>query len=298
METTTITRYLLGQLPDAERDVCEQEWFTDKAKYDQFCEAENALIDDYVRGDLCADERALFEQHFMTIPARRERVLTARALVQTIDRPAVQTKSRWQRWRAGLRVPPLVPVTAMAVLLLVGWMWMYRQQRVLQTQLAQAERTAADQQRRTQELERSLADERAANARLTEELDSRNKFPTPLPVPSLTTPKTLLLLLQAGVMRSDNGASLPTLKLGNDVERVQLQVNLPAHDYKQLTATLRTAEGREVQHWRMRDTAREQLNLFLEAQPLKAGDYVLVVRGINAQGEAEEFRRLPFLVRR
>jgi hypothetical protein len=289
-----MTRYLLGQLPEAERDACEQEWFTDQAQYVQLCEAEQALIDDYVRGALRADERALFEQHFLTLPARRERVLTAQALVQTIDRPAEQTQSWWRRWRVSWRLPQLIPALALAVLLLVGGLWMYRQQRHLQEQRAQTAATAAEQQRRAQELEQSLTAERAANARLSEELARRNNAAVPPPTAASSAPKTLLLALTAGVLRSD-GAALPTLKLAQDIERVNLRVQLPAHDYARFTATLRTAEGRALQRWAVKATG-PRLTLTLAAKQLAAGDYVLVVNGVNAQRETEEFRRLPFRV--
>ncbi len=289
-----MTRYLLGQLPAAERDACEQEWFTDKAQYVQLCEAENALIDDYVRGHLHGAERMLFEQHFLTIPARRERVLTARALVQTIDAPAAMpSESWWQCWLAGWRVAPWVPATAMTALLLMGGLWLYGRQRVLQTQLAQTAALAAEQQRRAQELEQALAAERAANARLIEDFARRNEATALLPPAAL--PKTLLFTLTAGVLRSDSGDALPTFKLAKDVARVQLQVKLPAHQYKRLAATLRTADGRAVQQWTVR-TTDTRLLLMLAAKQLQVGDYVLVVNGLNAQREAEEFRRVPFQI--
>ncbi len=293
-DATTMTRYLLGQLPEAERDACELAWFTDKAQYVQLCEAENALIDDYVRGGLRGAERALFEQHFLTIPARRERVMTARALVQVIDQPVVSAESWRRRWWAGWRMPQLIPALAMAVLLLAGGLWMYGRQRGLQLQLAETAATATEQQRHAEELEQSLATERAANARLTEELTRRNNAPAPQPTTTATAPKTLLFTLSAGVLRSD-GDALPTLKLARGIVRVQLHVKLPMHEYKQFAATLRTAEGRDVQRWTVK-AAHTQLTLSLAAQQLKAGDYVLMIQGIKAIGEREEFRRVPFNV--
>ena len=290
-----MTRYLLGQLPDAQRDVCEQEWFTDKTHYARLCEAENTLIDDYVRGALQGEERVLFEQHFMTIPARRERVLTAQALVQTIDQSVAPRESWWQRWLASWRAPQLIPAMALAVLLLIGGLWLSSQRRALQEQLARSAATASEQQRRAQELEQSLVAERAANARLTHDLARRNTITAPQPRASATAPKTLLFTLTTGVLRSADGDALPTLKLVPGIVRVQLNVKLPAHEYKQFAATLRTAEGRDVQRWTVK-AAHTQLTLSLAAQQLKAGDYVLMIQGIKAIGEREEFRRVPFNV--
>lgn len=294
-DATTMTRYLLGQLPDAERDAREQEWFVDKALYVQLCEAETALIDAYVRGELGTKERGLFEQQFLTIPARRDRVQTARALVQTIDQSVAPTASWWQRWFAGWRAPQLIPAMALAGLVLAGGLWMYSQRRATQEQLTRATTTAAEQQRRAQELEQSLAAERAANTRLTEELARRNNAPAPQPTTTATAPKTLLFALTAGVLRSEESDTLPTLRLARDIARVQLQVKLPAHEYQQFTATLRTAEGRAVQRWTVK-AAHTQLTLSLAAQQLKAGDYVMIIQGIKVMGEREEFRRVPFKI--
>lgn len=285
-----MTRYLLGQLPDAERDAYEQEWFVDKAQYVQLCEAETALIDAYVRGGLPAEERMLFERHFLAIPARRDRVRMARALLQTIDQPVASTAAWWPQWRTGWRVPQLIPALAMGVLLLLGGWWMYARQRALQEQLASSMATASAQQQRAQELEQSLAAERAANVRLTAELARRDNAAAPQPA----APKTLLFVLTAGVLRSD-GEALPTLKLKHDIAHVQIQVNLPAHDYERFTALLRTAEGRAVQRWTIKAVGT-RFSLSLAAQQLKAGDYVLIVSGFKAQRESEEFLRVPFRV--
>jgi DNA-directed RNA polymerase specialized sigma24 family protein len=59
---------------------------------------------------------------------------------------------------------------------------------------------------------------------------------------------------------------------------------------------LRTAEGRNIRYWTL-NAVRTQLRRLLEAKPLKADDYVLVVSGIKAQREVEEIRRVPFQVR-
>jgi anti-sigma factor RsiW len=298
-DATTMTRYLLGQLPAAEREACEQEWFTDQAQYIQLCEAENALIDDYVRGLLHGENRALFEQHFLTLPARRERVLTAQALVQTIDAPVAPTASWWQRWRAQQRVPALLPAFTMALLMLLvaGGLWSFWQSRKLKAQLLEQARATSAQQRRAEELAQSLAAERAANVRLTEELARRNNPPTPQLTASVAAPKTLLFALTAGVLRSDSGETLATLKLTRNIERVRLQVKLPAHEFKQFAVTLRTAEGRALQSWTTNATGT-RLTLALTTQQLAAGDYALIVSGVKTRGEIEEFRRVPFRVTR
>jgi hypothetical protein len=288
-DTTTMTRYLLGQLPAAERDACEQEWFTNQEQYVQLCEAETALIDAYVRNDLRGAERALFEQHFLTIPARRDRVQSARALVQLIAQPAAKPESWWQRLSAALRAPKLIPAVAMGAiaLLMAGGLWSVWQRRPSGQELAQPGTPTVVPQRPTPQ------PTQIARATETPAL-------TPSPAASPSLPKTLLFALTAGVLRSDDNESLRTLKLASSIERVQLQVTLPASDYRQFAATLRTAEGRDLTRWHnvkaANTPAGARLTLNLPAKTLKPGDYILVVSGINPPREAEELRRLPFKV--
>lgn len=300
-DAITMTQYLLGQLPEAERDVCEQEWFVDKAKYAQLCEAENTLIDEYVRGSLRAEDRVLFEQHFLTIPARLKRLKIAEALVKELDHLVVETASVswWERLLAGWRAPRLIPAIAILLLVTAGLALLWQRWQ-LREQVTKSEAVSAEQQRRLQELEQLLAAERAANSRLTAAL-ARNNAQTapPSTQPTVPLPTALVFALTAGVLRSENGTALPTLHLLPSTERVKLQVKLPPHNYRRLTATLRTAEGKDVRHWGVINPVRARsgalLTLDLSTKNLKAGDYVLVVSGSNASGE-EEFSRLPFKI--
>lgn len=298
-----MTHYLLGKLPETERDVYEQQWFVDKAQYAQLCEAENALIDAYVRGNLDAEDRALFEQTFLMIPARRERVQAARLLMQEIDRQPVtsETISFWQRLPDYFRIPQLIPRLALAgcfLLVAFGLWWFASTNRALRGQLEQANANASEHQRRLQELETSLRNERAANVRLQEELRPRQ---TASPITSSTVPSTLLFTLPAGILRSEGSEARRSFKVAKGIERVQLYVPLPEHDFAKFAASLRTAEGKEITRWssiKPQSTKRgaSSLWLFVPAKLLNAGDFVLILNGINAQRQSEEFRRLSFTV--
>lgn len=310
-EATTMTHYLLGKLPETERDVYEQQWFVDKAQFAQFCEAENALIDAYVRGNLAAEDRALFEQKFLTMPARRERVQAARVLMYEIDRQPVtpETISFRQRLLAFFRFPQLIPGLALASCLLLaafGVWWFASTNQRLRGQLEQANANASEQQRRLQELETSLTNERAANARLQEGLTARQTAsPTASPIISPTAspavPSTLLFTLPAGVLRGEGSEARRSLKIVKGIERVQLHVPLPEHEFAKFAVSLRTADGKEIMHWssiKSPSTKRgaSSLWLFVPAKLLNAGDFVLILNGINAQRQSEEFRRLSFTV--
>src|SRR5687767_8808077 len=75
-----LKRYLLGQLPEQERDALENQLIVDREKRDEVEAVERDLIDDYVRGSLEADERSNFEGLFLASATRREKVMFAQSL--------------------------------------------------------------------------------------------------------------------------------------------------------------------------------------------------------------------------
>jgi anti-sigma factor RsiW len=96
-----IKRYLLGELSAAEQTALEDEYFLDRAKYDQLRQAEDDLIDSYTRGALAPADRERFEEAYLTNPQRRRHVKFSRAFVRVIDeelsarRPV--ERSTWMR---------------------------------------------------------------------------------------------------------------------------------------------------------------------------------------------------------
>jgi anti-sigma factor RsiW len=80
-----IKRYLLGELSAAERTALEDEYFLDRAKYDQLRQAEDDLIDSYARGMLAPADRGRFEQVYLANPQRRRHVNFSRAFTRVMD---------------------------------------------------------------------------------------------------------------------------------------------------------------------------------------------------------------------
>ncbi len=73
-------RYLLGRTTDQESADIEARYLADEEAIDELTLVEDDLIEAYLEGRLAADERASFEQAFMTAPRRRARVETVRLL--------------------------------------------------------------------------------------------------------------------------------------------------------------------------------------------------------------------------
>jgi len=72
-------RYLLGELPDEDRDRLEDEYFEDDAVHERLLALECELVDAYVRGELSPGERRHFEDRFVATPEGREKVARARS---------------------------------------------------------------------------------------------------------------------------------------------------------------------------------------------------------------------------
>ena len=62
-EEHIIHRYLLGELPEAERAALEEAYFNDRRLFEQVVRAENELVDRYARGLLPPPVRERFEKY-------------------------------------------------------------------------------------------------------------------------------------------------------------------------------------------------------------------------------------------
>ncbi len=101
-----LARYLLGQLSESESARLEDSSFSNQEQLEELRTVENDLIDEYVRGELPADQKASFERLFLANPQRRKRIEFAVAL-DRVSSNAHVTNSVHQRlgaltWRDSL----------------------------------------------------------------------------------------------------------------------------------------------------------------------------------------------------
>src|SRR5258708_23356223 len=124
----TMTRYLLGELSDAEQAALEEKYFTDPQVFDKMVKTENELVDDYARGQLTPRLRERFEHYYLARPGRRERAKFAQVFVAKLDHDsaprAFADSEQPQPWRR-LRLTeifsksPAFAFSALILLLLV-----------------------------------------------------------------------------------------------------------------------------------------------------------------------------------
>jgi hypothetical protein len=117
-----LRRYLLGELPDDERERLQAAYFADDALFARLLGVEDALVDAYVRGELTESERARFEQRFGLTGRQLDRVKVARMLADAGGTPVAAMAARSEA-EAGARARSTrthrlaAPAAAAAVLL-------------------------------------------------------------------------------------------------------------------------------------------------------------------------------------
>jgi len=311
----SLRSYLLGDMPDAEREALEREYFADPLLFEQLVEAENELVDAYARGLLRPETRSLFERHYLAHPSRRGRAGFAGALGTALAgreaRPgaaAVRNEPSWRRLLAGFRGPKLA--WALSVfLLLVGAAaaWLYTGRGELSPrELAEAGVERATPEETVRESQRQAGDSGQGPGGPASEPDAtpagrKAVQPSPTPV-SKAAPVVATLLLTAGGTRGAESGPPATLLLTARTEQVSLRLNLSETDYRSYGGVLRRAGGGEVFSWR-RVTARAaksggSVSLVIPARRLTEGDYILTLRGTRDTGEAEDVSVSLFRVER
>jgi len=80
----TLMQYLLGELPETERDRLEDVVFADHNLFEQLEAVEDELIKSYIRGELKTAERQRFEKAYLSSPTRRQKVDQAASLLANL----------------------------------------------------------------------------------------------------------------------------------------------------------------------------------------------------------------------
>lgn len=298
-------RFLLGNLSESERAEMEDGFLTQDDFYQELLIAEDDLIDAYVRDELPAPERALFEQRRLTLPHTRARVEFAQALFNSVSGKTAVTPARvpdrgvsWWQFLAGpfaTRRPALAFTFAAAllVIVLVG-LWFLtdkRRTRRVPEQAKTIQPTPAPPR------ESSTPIPTAEQQQVTRDEVNSNRTPA-TETPKRTAPVIATFTLSPGLVRSENGAG--PLVLPSGTTEVQLRLSLEGETHKKYRVTLSTPEGRKV--WSRDVTGGRpsiestHITLSLPADLLESGDYVMDLSGANADGKWESVADYSFRV--
>lgn len=314
-----IVRYLLGDLPEGEQATLEDRAFSDREYRREIEDAENDLIDEYVRGALNETRRRQFESRFLASAGRRRKVEFARALAQVVaanapDRTAQPVTPRW--WEAliaflrGFNPALQFSLAAATLILLVGVAWLLTETRRLRSQVAQHQAGQQTQQRQEEALRQEAANERTRSAELTAQPEreraqrERSEAPTRRPEQrprerSAASSFIASLFLMPGAARS--GAERPQLIMPDSSQFARLQIGLEREDeFKSFRVEIRTAQGQEVwtqDRLRPRESrAGRVISLTIPARVFSAGEYELTLRGVVDNRTIEDVRYYYFSV--
>ncbi len=307
--------YLLGDLNTQEQQRLEQRLMIDSAAFEELCWIEDELIDDYMDGALSDREKEKFENIFLSAPERHQKLRLAKAL-KRYTAANRQKKTHWYIWlNAGQafwrhQSRTLKWILAASLLLLIGGSsWSTLQISRLQVALDQEQTEASKSQRQLKEIQSqnlklaaSLEHEQARRTQLEQEAANlkRAQMPGPSLIPGQIQTTLLTAILAPGRSRGSDGMQEINIPSGESV--VKLDLKMEPLDYPGYNATLERIgkdKNRTVIAQQTESRLQGQFSgLFVPAELMTRGDYVLRLSGITVTGKNEDigsyyFRILP-----
>jgi hypothetical protein len=297
-----LQKYLLGELPEAEKLALEERYFRDQQLLERIVQAESDLNDKYVRNQLPAGTRERYEQFYLSHPIRRERSLFAEALAAKIGpgRSTIDQPAWFDRILHSLRRPRLAWAVSLAVLsiAIVAVWFLIQTRQVRREELARAESERTAQEKRERELQELLAGERLRADQLTKELQNRPDELNTTPSPQKKSPIFATLALTISGTRAGETGPPAVLRIPAAAEQVKLELKLSDHNYASYRAVLQTAGAKTIfTSGRLTTTKRgSSLTVLVPAEIFSTGDYLLTLRGTDKNGEVEDVSKSIFHV--
>ena len=323
-------KYLLGELAEAEQSLVEERSFQDTEFSELLSEVEDDLVDDYVRADLPAAERAHFERHYLSSPRRHEKMSSARsfqqvmsAMPRAVATEKVSSPAAPRRWWTMLfpRDPhPALSYSfaAAALIFLLSGLWLAFEVGRLRQDVEQlrAERETREQQatgleeliaegrRQGNELStrlrregEQLAQSESQKENLQKEL-ARLKQQSKSPEVSTRAAPALASFVLSPGLRSSEAPSKLSIPRGVQTVRLRLNPN-PGDEYPSYRVELQTADGEPVWSQNMlksRSSGERIVIVNLPARRVRDGEYELTLKGVNRSGRAENIGYYYFSV--
>lgn len=321
LDNQSLTRYLLGDLPEGERQEIEARFFADDEVFEELDALEAELRYDYAQGALSARDRKLFEARFVTNGEERRQAALAKAVLEKVEelktaravKPAAVVEEKLSWWRSLLAVLALnrpaisMAFGAVALVLMFGSAWLFYQTvrlredvRTLQAAREAQERESREQtaelQDRNKELEQQLGEEQDRNKELEQQM--ANQPPQTIPqTPGQQIASTIASFLLLPGLSRDATAGAKRLTIAQDVKTVRLQLKVgAANDYRNFRATLKTVEGRQLWSRGGLRASGTTVVVSVPASVLTAGDYELTIAGQTESSTFEDVDDFYFTV--
>ncbi|MEK6283135.1 MAG: hypothetical protein AABN95_22485 [Acidobacteriota bacterium] len=305
-DVITLRRYLLGELSDSERSRLAQRYFIDEEFFDRLLDLENELLDEYVSGQLSADERKAFGDYLVGLPGVASKLATAFVLREAARQeqnvsPASSgevvpvsalTGGMLREWFFGGQVLRYASA-AVVLVLLAGTAYLIVTQRQLRRNLPQ-QRAERIQTEREKEI--LSPDTEAAKQQQAAELDrlrqqelklSQERKPNAqkLPARGKNAGRVVASLILTPSLRS--GGTPEVLMLAPTVKTVELIIpNVNREQISSYRAVLQTIEGRVVltKEGLHPQRSRGSVTLSFPAARLTGDSFKLTLQGRAADG--------------
>jgi hypothetical protein len=301
-----LRRYLFGELSSDELQQVEEQYFADSSYYQELLLAEDELIDAYLHDELTPIDHKRFEEHFLVSPDRREKLQMARTMFQVLEKEcSVRRKSQstliaWsirfvQGWHAALAFPkPIYAALGLLILLLatIPLYWQAQIKKQFNGLEAERESLAITQKSLESQVAQLLDSQTHGQRSRSERLEILHSKPV-----KTTSESGILevLELSSGVTRSSGFMPKWNIDTNNNAVRLKLPGNYPLNE---ILAVLQTVEGKEIFRWKKKDIFfsgdKQSLLLHLPAPRMQMGDYILILRCRNAQGNMEDAAEYVF----
>ena len=301
-----IVQFLLGELPEEEVTRLEKQYFDDDDFFEQLQIVEGDLIDAYLRGDLGGRERNLFESHFLTSPARRQRVELAGAFVEYATRSSAgvsrseerrQTPAWWRSILDSLGASNKAFRLALAAAVLViaaGGSFFFVETVRLGNRVERIQTERSELLRREEELQRRIAEQLAHTEQLENDLQhersQRQSLEEALTRPQNSNISAINFFLSPDLIRG--AGELKSLTIPGGVELVRIHIDLGQDDYNSYRAVLETVAGKRI--WTSSDLKAQShksgkvITIGLPASIFARGDHILTLSGMNSGGNLED----------
>lgn len=332
---TRIRRFLLGELPENERQEFEEKFVADEGLFEQTRVVEDELIESYVIGRLSSDEKAKFERVFLSTEARRQRIAFARTMLgvfagekeltaaKKTEAVAAVNQSVWHSVTNFFKTPSLAFGTALAILLLAfGFWFLISKSAKSDVELAQQGTPTPTVQiiqpksnQNSSAIQNDLVDtnsniaennsgNRSANFSENASANKNSESNTNRKVPARNQNSDSPRPSSAGatpVLALFAGTiradgKMSTLPLPKTARGANLRLNLESQDYKIYQVEVVDPDGNLVFKKKKLKAVNSKINIFVPAAKLQIGDYIVKLSAFNERNENESVADYTFRV--
>jgi hypothetical protein len=299
-----LNQYLLGALPESEAERLDELSITDDTFAARLSEAENDLVDGYVRDELRGETLERFKTHYLSSAMRRDKVKFGMVLRETsrAQSPSVVLpKVKQPVWLSKLFGRPALQWSLAAVAIVfisVAGLLAFDDFR-LRRQMAESQATNADLNHRQQELQAQLDNQRNA-AQQTEQELAQLRAQQPHAEP-LKSPETGLVAMLFLTPQLRGAGQLPTVKIEPATKSVSAHLELEPNDYSAYQVAIIDSANRQT-IWTsttLKATMKgenKSLRIVIQTGLLKQGNYSLRVFGVAPNSTREMISDYPFKV--